>query len=55
MNLDAEKRELGIALEALLEKADGLKLSLVAIYISHALDSLRAEEGEKQRPPTGVQ
>ncbi|WP_156443315.1 hypothetical protein [Erythrobacter sp. CCH5-A1] len=55
MDFEAEKRELGIALEALLEKADGMKLSLVAIYISHALDTLRAEEGEMRRPPTGVQ
>lgn len=55
MDFEAEKRELGIALEAVLEKADGLKLSLVAIYISHALDTLRTEEGEMRRPPTGVQ
>lgn len=48
MDFETDKRELGIALETLLEKADGMKLSLVAIYISHALDALRAEEGEKK-------
>jgi hypothetical protein len=54
MDFETEKRELGIALEALLKKADGLRLSLVGIHLSHALDALRAEEGEKYKPPTDI-
>ncbi|MFM7348695.1 MAG: hypothetical protein ACKO01_04325 [Erythrobacter sp.] len=54
MKFEADKRELDEALEALMKKADDLKLPLVAIYISQALDSLRAKEGETQTPPTDV-
>jgi hypothetical protein len=54
MDFETDKRELGIALEALLKKADGLRLSLVGIHLSHALDALRAEEGEKHKPPTDI-
>ena len=54
MEFETEKRELGIALEALLKKADGLRVSLVGIHISHALDALRAEEGERYKPPTDI-
>lgn len=56
MDFDAEKRELKIALETLLKKADCLNLSMVGIYLSHALDALQEEDGvAPSPPPTGTQ
>jgi hypothetical protein len=47
MNLEADKRELLQALEACLQSADDLGLALVGIYLSHAIELVRAEDSRE--------
>lgn len=50
MDSEAEERDLARALEACLQSADKLGLTLVGVHLSHALDLLQTAQSLRKNP-----
>lgn len=54
MGTETDRRDLEKALEACLQSADRLGLTLVGVYLSHAIDIMRADAVQHKDPETNA-